>query len=124
MVQPAGLWASRSGVTMSIRKRKWTTNKGVEKEAWVVNYTDAQGIRRLKTFARKKEADVFSATTGVGVREGTHVADSATVTVSTAGKDWIESGKLAGLERTTLDQYRQHLDLHIAPFIGRTLLSK
>ena len=123
MLQPTGL-RRPSGVTMSIRKRKWTTNKGVEKEAWVVDYVDAQGIRRLKTFARKKEADAFAATTGVEVREGTHVADSATVTVSAAGKDWIESGKLAGLERTTLDQYRQHLDLHIAPFLGRVLLSK
>jgi hypothetical protein len=109
---------------MSIRKRKWTTNKGVEKEAWVVDYTDAQGVRRLKTFARKKEADTFAATSSVQVREGAHVADSATCTVQAAGAMWLESGRQAGLERTTLDQYRQHLDLHIVPFIGRTLLSK
>lgn len=30
----------------------------------------------------------------------------------------------AGLERGTLLQYRQHLDLHIAPFIGRVKLSQ
>ena len=109
---------------MSVRKRKWTTRAGVEKEAWVVDYVDQQGIRRLKTFARKKDADAWSDSTGVAVREGTHVADSATVTVKEAGEDWIKSGEAAGLERTTIDQRRQHLDLHIVPFLGRTRLSQ
>ena len=58
------------------------------------------------------------------VREGTHVADRASATVGQAGDFWIASAEAAGLERTTLDQYRQHLRLHIKPFIGRTLLSK
>jgi hypothetical protein len=39
---------------MSVRKRSWTTRKGENKEAWVVNYTDQQGRRVLRTFARKK----------------------------------------------------------------------
>ncbi len=47
---------------MSVRKRSWTTPKGVEKSAWVVDYVDTQGKRRLKTFAKKKEADQFAAT--------------------------------------------------------------
>jgi len=34
---------------MSVRKRTWTT-KGVEKAAWVVDYIDATGKRRLKAF--------------------------------------------------------------------------
>ena len=41
---------------MSIRKRSWTTAKGEQKEAWVVDYADSSGKRRLKTFERKKEA--------------------------------------------------------------------
>jgi hypothetical protein len=44
---------------MSVRKRKWINN-GVQKEAWVVNFNDASGKRRLKTFATKKDADVFA----------------------------------------------------------------
>jgi integrase len=43
--------------------------------------------------------------------------------VKEAGENWILSGKAAGLERSTLDQYQQHLDLHIVPFIGRMKLS-
>jgi integrase len=35
---------------MSVRKRKWMTGKGVEKEAWVVDYIDGKGTRRRKTF--------------------------------------------------------------------------
>jgi len=109
---------------MSIRKRRWTTRKGEEKIAWVVDYVDQSGTRRLKTFAKKKEADEYEDATKVAVRRGEHVAESATVTVKEAGEKWITSGEAAGLERTTLDQYRQHLHLHIAPFIGRDKLSK
>lgn len=109
---------------MSIRKRAWTTAKGEDKTAWVVDYVDGAGIRRLKTFTRKKEADAFSVTAQVEVREGTHVADSASVTVSKAGLLWIASGENAGLERSSSNQRKSHLTNHITPLIGETLLSK
>lgn len=109
---------------MSIRKREWTTPKGELKTAWVVDYKDTRGKRRLKTFARKKEADAFAATAAVEVREGVHVADSASATVKQAGELWIKRGEQNGLERGTIVQYRQHLDLHITPFLGDTLLSR
>lgn len=109
---------------MSVRKRTWKTAKGEEKSAWVAAYTDAKGKRRLKTFAKKKDADKFAATASVEVRAGVHVADSESVTVEKAGEFWIVSAETAGLERSTIRQYRQHLDLHIAPMIGEMLLSK
>ena len=109
---------------MSVRKRKWTTARGESKEAWVVDYVDQNGDRHIETFEKKKEADARHAAVRVDIRKGTHVADSATVTVKEAGEDWIRSGQGAGLERTTTDQYRQHLDLHIVPFLGRTKLSQ
>lgn len=109
---------------MSVRKRTWTTEKGVERSAWVVDYVDTKGKRRLKSFKLKKEADSFAATAHVEVREGVHVADSATVTVAEAGEFWLSSCSNAGLERSTLDQYGQHLRLHIAPMIGSLKLSK
>jgi hypothetical protein len=90
--------------------------QGRREGAWVVNYTDAQGCPAPQDLRPKEEADAFAATCSVEVREGTHVADSATCTVQAAGAMWLESGRQAGLERTTLDQYRQHLDLHINPF--------
>ncbi|EJZ22430.1 site-specific integrase [Rhizobium sp. Pop5] len=108
---------------MSIRKRKWTTASGEQKEAWVADYVDGQGTRRLKTFDRKKDADAFLSTAKVEVRDGTHVAEAASITVKAAGDLWLKSAEAAGLERSTLDQYRQHLTLHIVPFIGATKLS-
>ncbi len=109
---------------MSVRKRTWSNRRGEERTAWIVDYFDGKSVRRQKSFARKKEADAFAATTKVEVREGVHVADSASATVGAAGSLWIISCEDAELERATIGQYRQHLDLHIVPLIGRTLLSK
>lgn len=109
---------------MSIRKRTWKNGKGEEKTAWVVDYVDTLGKRRLKTFAKKKEADAFQATAKVEVREGVHVADSASVTVEKACELWIKSGEAAGLERSTINQRKRHVKFHIVPLIGETLLSK
>jgi integrase len=108
---------------MSVRKRRWTNAKGETSESWVVDYTDGQGVRRLKTFRLKKEADGFAATAHVEVRDGVHVADAASTTVLQAGRLWIAAKDRAGRERSTIDQYRQHLDLHIGPLIGNTRLN-
>lgn len=108
---------------MSVRKRTWTTGKGVEKSAWVADYVDAQGTRRLKSFRLKKGADAFAATANVEVREGTHVADSASATVEEASKLWLKAAERR-VEQGTLAQYRQHVRLHIVPLIGQILLSR
>jgi integrase len=109
---------------MSVRKRAWITSKGEQKEAWVVDYVDQARKRRLKTFAKKKSADNFSATANVEIRAGIHMADSASKTIAEAGKLWLETGDKAGLERSTLAAYRQHLKLHIEPYLGNVKLSQ
>jgi len=107
---------------MSVRKRTWTTPKGVEKSAWVVDYFDMAGKRRLKTFTKKKDADAFAATAKVEVREGVHVAVSASATIEEAGKLWLASARAAGLERATIEDYERHLRMHIVPHIGASKL--
>ncbi len=109
---------------MSVRKRKWTTAKGEAKETWQADYVDGQGKRQRQSFDKKKDADAFLLKAMGEVRDGVHVPDSETITVSAAGNLWLKSGAADGLERTTLDQRRQHLHLHIAPFIGNTKLNK
>ncbi|MDI7921756.1 tyrosine-type recombinase/integrase [Ferirhizobium litorale] len=112
---------------MSVRKREWTNPKtGERKSAWVVDYVDGNGKRRLKTFpsGKKKEAVQFSNSTAVEIRAGVHVADRETITIEEAGKLWLKSGDAAGLERTTMDQRRQHLNLHIIPLGGAVKLTK
>ena len=108
---------------MSVRKRSWVTKKGEAKEAWIVDYIDGQGDRHIRTFERKKDADAFRATVTVEVAKGIHTAPNKSVTIAEAGRLWIEAGE-RDLERTTLDTYRQHVDLHIVPFLGGLKLSQ
>jgi integrase len=109
---------------MSIRKRTWKTATDEEKEAWVVDYTDQNGKRRLKTFKRKKEADAFGAKARVEVREGIHTPDSASISVAEAADLWLQSCHTNNLEPATIDAYEQHVRLHIVPFLGRKKLSE
>ena len=109
---------------MSIRKRKWNSADSVEQTAWVVNYTDQAGKRRLKSFDKKREANSFQVGLGGELRSGVHVPDSQSVTVAEAGRLWVLSCEAAGLERATLGPYRQHLGLHIIPLIGAVKLSR
>src|SRR5262245_15236715 len=94
------------------------------KEAWVVDYVDQHGDRHIKTFAKKRDADAHHAIVGVAVRAGTHTADSRSVTVAKAAELWLASCDAASLERTSIDAYRQHVDLHIVPVLGALRLSQ
>ena len=107
---------------MSVRKRKWTTRSGEEREAWVVDYLQ-NGERHIETFTRKKDADARHAEVKVDVKTGVHVAPSKSPTLKQAAESWLEVSEANGLERTTLDQYRQHLKYHLEPFIGSSKLS-
>jgi integrase len=106
---------------MSVRKRKWTTSAGEDKEAWIVDYTDQAGERHIRTFDRKKDADAYHATVKVDVRHGVHT--SSKVTVAEAGAQWLADGE-GRLEPATLESYAQHLNDHIVPYLGAVKLSQ
>lgn len=108
---------------MAIRKRTWTSG-GTERTAWVVDYQDQTGKRRLKTFKTKKAADSWATDALYQVKAGAHRPESARILVKEAGERWITQAKHDGLERSTVTQYRQHLDLHIGPLIGAKKLSR
>jgi integrase len=109
---------------MSVRKRTWKSPNGETKEAWIVDYVDQHGDRRMKTFARKRDADAHHAIVGVAVRNGTHIADSKSVTVARGAELWLESCEAAGLERSTLAAYREYADLHVTPVLGALRLAQ
>lgn len=104
----------------SVRKRLLPSGKQV----WQCDYRDGSGARRSKQFALKKEADAFLVKAQHEVGQGSHVADSASITVAEAADLWLARAANEGLERSTLDQYRQHRDLHIIPEIGSLKLNK
>jgi integrase len=109
---------------MSVRKRTWTTRKGETKEAWIVDYADQDGDRHIETFKLKKDADARAAKVKVNVGQGIHTAPSKSITVAEAAENWIKRIEAEGRERSTVRQYRQHVDLHIVPRIGKIKLAQ
>jgi integrase len=108
---------------MGIRQRTWTW-KGKEKSAWVVDYFDAKGKRRLKTFRTKRQADDWRSETKIELKQGSHVADRDSITVAEAGKKWIATCTTNGLEPTTIELYELYLRKHINPLIGSRRLNE
>ena len=106
----------------SIRKRSWTS-RGVTQTAWLVDYFDQAGKRHVRTFTAKKEAEAWRVGALHEVSQGTHTAASDSVTLTEAFERWIEHNEAEGLEFGTIVQRRQHLRLHVAPFIGREKLA-
>jgi integrase len=109
---------------MSVRKRTWTTQSGEQKEAWLVDYVDQTGQRRFETFNRKKDADERHDKVRGDVREGVHTPKSSSKTVAEAAEDWIKYVELEKRERSTIEHYRNHINNHIFPRIGREKLAK
>lgn len=106
---------------MSIRKRTLVDTGNV---VWQCDYKDGEGKRRSKQFPTKGEATAWWSKTSAEVGQGTHVADSASITVAEAAKLWLAHGESEGLERSTLAAYEQHVRLHINPLIGSRKLSQ
>lgn len=106
---------------MSIRKRTWESN-GAEQTAWVVDYVDQHGKRRLKTFDLKKDAEAWATNARHEVSWGLH-ASNAKITVQETIALWIKHCVDEELERSTIEQREQHLRLHVAPYIGREKLA-
>jgi integrase len=109
----------------TVRKRTWQTKDGKEHLAFVADYFDQAGKRHIKTFDRQREAKDWLVTAQGEVVRGVHTPENASITVAEAAELWIEKGKLEKLERSTLRQYRNHVDLHIKPSrIGNEKLAR
>jgi integrase len=109
---------------MAVRKRTWKTAAGEPREAWVIDYRDAQGERRFETFEKRKDADARHATVKVELRQGVHTPNSSSLAIEEAGEGWIKTCEANGLERATIRDYRLTLKLHIAPYLGKTKLAQ
>jgi integrase len=107
----------------TVRKRSWKSG-GETKTAWVADYCDQGGARRLKTFPTKKAADAWLVTARHEVARGVHTPESASITVAQAAELWIRRGETERLERSTLAKYRNHVALHITPRLGTLKLAQ
>jgi len=91
----------------SIRRRRWLTSQGEQREAWQVDFTDQDGKRHQHSFPRRKDADAWLLTKRGQVAAGTFTADSTSKTLSVAIALWLERAQAERLEAGTLQQYRQ-----------------
>lgn len=109
---------------MSIRKRSWQTRKGEQRSAWICDYVDRAGKRHIETFPTQKQAKSRWAEIETNKKAGRHVPRSSSITIAQAGDNWIEvAEKIDKLQAATVIQYRQHLNLHISPYLGHVKLS-
>ncbi|QOF94217.1 site-specific integrase [Novacetimonas hansenii] len=113
----------------SVRKRMWENAKGETKEAWVVSYTDGGGKRRIKTFAKKKEADAYRARVVTDVERGLHIPDSQTKTLNEIYDEYV--GVLERRQRDgarmgeqTLYNYRNAMTRRVLPALGSIKINK
>jgi integrase len=117
---------------MSVRRKKITNSEGVliETEWWIADYADGSGKRHQRHFKTKGEATAHEERNKVAIREGNYVSVDRSITVADAAKVWLKRVEANGMrhrgpvERTTRNQYGQHVNLHIVPRIGKLKLAK
>jgi integrase len=104
----------------TVRKRTWTTTKGKERTAFVVDYFAPDPVtgkpkRRLETFKREKDAKTYLTKMSTEVAAGVHIPERESITLAEAAQIWIERGETEALERSTMRAYHSHLKNHIVP---------
>jgi integrase len=102
----------------SVRKRILSNGT----EVWICDYFDQAGKRHQKAFPNKKSAVAWKTVALHQVMEGTH--STGNITVAEAAAAWLSFAKGEGLERSTIDMYKQHVRDHIVPRLGREKLRK
>jgi len=108
----------------SVYKRTWSGQHGRERVRWVAAYKDQHGRRHNKGFKGRKDAKAFLVMTEGEIVRGIHTPESTSITVSGAAALWLKRGELEQLERSTLRQYRVHVEQHIVPLIGAVKLAR
>jgi integrase len=111
----------------TVRKRTYHAGTPKEKQVWVVDYfstgKDGKLRRHIKTFPLKRDAVTELNKINAELEKGIHTPDRESVTVAAAGELWVAQAEIDKLERSTVRQYRQHLDLHIKPYLAPKKLS-
>lgn len=107
----------------SVRKRSWKSTDGL-RSAWVVDYKDGGGKRRLKSFSTRKEASEFLITANWELRHGHHTPDRESISVERAADLWLQRAVLERLEPATIAAYEGIVRLHIVPIIGGQRLNQ
>jgi integrase len=108
---------------MSIRKRTWKTPSGEDRAAWVLDFFDGSGKRRHETFTRRKDAEQREAQVRLDVTRGATIP-LRDKTIGQIAGSWLDHLREERREQSTINNYEQHLRLHILPVMGRQKIGK
>ena len=90
--------------------------KDPKRGTWIVEYYDANHKQhRLKGFKTKRDADARADQIGGELRKGVHVPDSTSGVVADACRVWLQRARDERLEKETIRQYENHVNLHLLP---------
>lgn len=108
----------------TVTKRSWVTGKGETKQAWVVAFTDASGVRHKNQYATRRAADAARIEAESQVKTGTFRAEAATKTVHDACDEYLKvlAKRRDRGERVTEHYYRTteaQLYNYVSPQVGR-----
>jgi integrase len=118
-----GTFMGKITTMATITERRWHTADCTERRAWRCTFTDQDGNRVTKQFAKRKDADAWLVQARGRVASGTFTRESTSITVQQAAADWIEHAKARGLERGTMLMMAQHRE-HLLPLIGTERLAR
>jgi integrase len=83
---------------------------------WLVEYYDSNKKQhRLKGFPTKRAANERADEISGEVRKGIHTPASTSGTVADACRVWMQRARDLKLEKKTILQYENHVDLHLVP---------
>lgn len=109
----------------SVRKRKHI-HKGIEKEAWVLDYVDQSGKRRLKTFAKKRDAEAHRIKVENEIDQGIHTPEKESIRLGDLCdiyvKDFEDRWNAKEITGNALVTTRAQVYRHIVPALGRHLV--
>jgi len=108
----------------TVKKRVWETAKGEKREAWRVSYTDREGERQHKQFTLKRDADAYRIKVEGEIAQGIHTPDAQSVSVAEAADVWLAASEANGCGRGTIKTYKEIVNGHIKPQLGREKLSR
>jgi integrase len=113
---------------MSVRKKIVTTmspeGQPVETLWWIADFADGAGRRHQRRFKHKREAVALHDQMKVAIRAGTHMSLPNDLTITDVADKWLKRVEANARERGTLKTYREHVNLHILPRIGKLKLAK
>ena len=109
---------------MAVRKRQWKSGGKVQTR-WAADWYDANGKRHVKLFEKKGDASKEEAKALAEREEGrAPEVTNGKKTFKAAADEWLNRTTPDPLEQSTIDQWEQHIRLHLNPIVGHLTLAK